>query len=195
MLRKLEVEPIYLELRNRLLELNYIEDAKILDKEYREWVYLKKDPNNSHWIVNTFHKHWWGYGYDKYLIAYNTILIYLFFCFLNLFFIRGICRKIYKIDIVHTRLEDKKEENWFHRNRKSIFPVIFYTGLIFFGIYFKTENFIKTDETIHPKTVNIFTGWKFLGLSWKFWGVFYFFFMYGTGLACLGYLANFILSK
>lgn len=176
-----ELEALYLDLRSRLIELNYIEDAETLDKEYQEWKYLFKDPNNKHWIVNAFHKYWWGYSYDKYRIAYNTFYIFIFFLLVNLFAMPKMCKEVYIVTLVSEDLLNRNE-NLFYTILRRLFQSAFYTGIIFFGIYFKTENFVR-----------IKNGKSIFGR--KFFGIIYFFIMYGLGLFCLGYLANFILSK
>ena len=179
-------EAVYLDLLNRLIQLNYIEDAIKLDKEYQEWKYLEKDPNNKHWLVNAFQKYWWGYTYDKYLILYNTFYIYFFFFLINMMLIYPICYEIYSIDIIEKRLFEIKSLPFIKRNIKKITPTLLYTGLIFFGVYFNTVNMNKK---------SLFKGWRFLKIEWKILGVIYFFVMYLSGFFCLGYLVNFVLSK
>ena len=150
-----------------------------LDKEYSEFKYIKSGKYSSigGWILNMVNKYWWGYGYDKTLIIVNTLLIFVLFSIVNCIFFPWILN-IYEVpNIKNLAVAVTAKNVIFHRIK--ILPIaFFYTGLIFFGLKFTTEN-LKYKENL---------------IGWRFFNLVYFFVIYISGLVCLGYLANFILS-
>ena len=130
-------------------------------------------------FFNCLNKHWWGYGYDKELIIRNTILLFLLFSFINSLFFKQLSLKLYEMSKLLKIRDEIKSKNKFILFLK-VFPIAtFYTGFIFFGLYFKIDK-LKYSENLK--------GWKILNLM-------YFFTVYLVGLVCIGYLANYVLSS
>jgi hypothetical protein len=161
------IETTYLSLRSRLLELNYYEDYVRLDKEYQEWKYLEKDPENRKIGLNTLQKAWWGYGHNKNLIFRNTLILFVFFWVLNFFFFRKMSTQIYII----------KDKVFKYDVFNRLLGSLFYSGIIFFGVYFSVSSL--NSKSLEYKNI----GWLML-----------LFCTYCTGLICIGFISNLIFT-
>ena len=150
-----------------------------LDKDYAEFKYIKSGKYSffGGWILNMVNKYWWGYGYDKTLIIVNTLLIFVLFSLINCIFFPWILN-IYEVHNIKSLGAAVTAKNVILQRIKIVPIAFFYTGLIFFGLKFSTEN-LKYKENL---------------IGWRFFNLVYFFVIYISGLVCLGYLANFILS-
>ena len=151
-----------------------------LDKDYAEFKYLK---SGKYWSIigvplNFLDKNWWGYGYDKMLIIRNTLFIFILFSIINCIFFGWIIN-IYDVPNLKDLAEVVIAKNVILQRIKTLPIAFFYTGLIFFGLKFSTEN-LKYKENL---------------IGWRFFNLVYFFVIYLGGLVCLGYMANLILSK
>ena len=157
----------------------FISSYEKLDKEYAEFKYLKSGKYSTigGWILNMVNKYWWGYGYDKMLIIRNTLLIFVLFSIINCIFFPWILN-IYEVPQIKNITEAVTAKNVFLQRIKTLPVAFFYTGLIFFGLKFSTEN-LKYKENL---------------IGGRFFNLVYFFVIYISGLVCLGYMANFILS-
>ena len=173
------------------------------DKEFQEFKYLKLEGENKNKVdkiwyrtQNWFDKNWWSYGYDKELILRNTFYIFLGFFFFNLFFLNPLCNKIYTNTVVKQNLNnpyDNKLMNFIIR----ILLSFYYTSLIFFIIGFKVDNVVffkyirekdnnpnSFDNPILKILKSIMLGVFLIEVT----------LMYLSGLVCLGYLANFVIT-
>ena len=150
-----------------------------LDKEYAAFKYLKSGKYSSlgGWTLNMVNKYWWGYGYDKTLIIVNTLLIFVLFSLVNCIFFPWILN-IYEVPNIKSLAAAVTAKNVVLQRIKIVPIAFFYTGLIFFGLKFSTEN-LKYKENL---------------MGWRVFNLVYFFVIYISGIVCLGYLANFILS-
>ena len=159
----------------------YISSIEKLDKEYQMFKYLESGKYNKIWgvFLNWVNKIWWDYGYNKILIIRNTLYLFIIFTVINSLFFKWIITNLYEMKkIVETRnlIQTKNKFYLFFR----ILPLsFFYTGIIFFGLKFDL-NKLRYSE-------------NFQGL--KFFNLIYFLLIYLSGLVCLGYLANYILSS
>ncbi|MCD4705446.1 pentapeptide repeat-containing protein [bacterium] len=167
----------------RLLEKTkkegFIFSYELLDKRYKKFIYTESGKYNRILgvFLNWISKNWWGYGYDKVLIIRNSIILFFLFSLINTFLFKHLITKVYVIE---------KIKEWrMSKNGSRIimfFNVMpysfFYTALIFFGLKFDLDKLKYQDN-----------------LKWfKVFNLVYFFVVYITGLICLGYLANFIIS-
>lgn len=169
---------IYQKLLTRYEKEGFIESHKNLSIEYVEFLnHLKsvrsKAPLNYYWIfVNWVDRTWWNYGYSKELIFRNTVIILMIFLLINLMFFQRINENLYKLDSIWSKYLQ------FHRNpfRKyfnRLACVFAYTATIFFGLKF---DYNKVQHN-----------------NW--WAVAYFYTMYVSGLVCIAYLFNFVISN
>lgn len=170
---------VYEKLLKTQKDNGYISSYEKLDKEYIEFKYLKSGKYSSigGWILNLVNKLWWGYGYDKVLIIRNTLILFAIFSIINCIFFPWISH-IYELPKLIKVTQTITAKNIVMQRIKLLPAAIFFTGLIFFGLKFSTEK-LKYKENL--------VGLRFFNLS-------YFFLIYLSGLVCLGYMANFILS-
>lgn len=157
----------------------YKASYEFLDKEYKKFYYHNCEENYT-WsvFINWLQKNWWGYGYDKELIIRNTLIIFLFFVIINIFVLKKLARDVYKDNNIIETL-----------NSEGVMPIViflkripmsvFYTSIIFFVVSINLDR-LKYKENLKGK--------RFLWLV-------YFGLIYVSGLVCIGYLANFILSN
>ena len=157
----------------------FTQSYEILDKEYQEFKYTDRDSKYGVFghLINWVDKKWWGYGYNKELIIWNVITIFLILSFINSFFLCYLTKHVYENKNIVKLLSKHKKKNlgqWFASFRYSLF----YTAIIFFSF--------KIDMEKLNYSANL-DGWKILNLT-------YFMVMYLGGLVCLAYLANYIIT-
>lgn len=169
---------LYQKLLSKTNQKGYLASYEKLDKEFKEFKYLEFE-NNQLWFkfTNWLNKNWWGYGYDKELIIRNTFFIFIFFVFINIFILRKLASDVYL---------DKKIVK--SLNSKELFPIsimlkriplsVYYTSIIFFPI------------SINLKKLRYERNLKGIRVLWMF----YFGLMFVSGLVCIGYLANFVIT-
>jgi len=157
----------------------YIISFQKLDKEYREFKYIESGQYGKFegYLYNWINSRWWDFGYNKLLIVFNTLYIFLFFSFINTIFFKCLVTKVYVIgDIKEWRLSKTRSKfGMFFRN---IPYSLFYTAVIFFGLKFDLK---KLHYMNNLKDLKILV-------------IFYVFIVYVAGLICLGYLANFVIT-
>jgi uncharacterized protein YjbI with pentapeptide repeats len=178
---------VYQRLLKQTELLGYKKSYELLDKDYKEATYLRNSENPEYcpfmkWLDkqrNWLDKIWWGYGYNKEYIIGNTLLLFLFFSFINTLLFKHLSLKVYEIPRlmkIRNEIESKNKIILFLK----VFPIAaFYTGFIFFSLSF------SIDKLKYSKNLK---GWRILNL-------FYFFTVYLVGIVCLGYLANYVLSS
>jgi hypothetical protein len=175
-----EKERIYNELL-KMQSANYFLDGyEKLDKDYKEFKYLDRKSFIAK-IQNWIDKHWWDYGYDKFMVIVNSVKLFLLFFAINLFAYKGLA-KVYhpeKFKKFDERLDSNNTDVEFSvttrvKNYLYRIPVIFlYTAFVFWGL--KLD--LKELEIKKPLYMIILIG------------------QYVTGLICLAYIANYIISK
>ncbi len=169
-----EMNSIYLDLLSNFRERGYDESFEELDKQYKSWKYSSKGLEIIDWID----RNWWDYGYNKLIILRNTAYLFFFFTILNSFILRFLSKRVY----IDKKINKAVKSN---RNKKSIIRWIFnipaslfYTSKIFFGLGFKYDNLVYED-----KLNNLKIGY-----------LIYFFLIFVSGLVCLGYIINVIVT-
>ncbi len=152
-----------------------------LDREYKEFKYTEQKGSEIKRIWGNFQnwvdKNWWGYGYEKWLIIQNSVILYVLFSFLNVFFLKHLTRRVYEADKINEYWEEvtgSKLSKFF----KSIPFSLFYTAEIFFGFKFDL-NRLKYKENLQ---------------GWKIFNLVYFITIYLSGLVCIAYLANYVIT-
>lgn len=173
-------ERIYTELLSMQTANYFLDGYEKLDKEYKAFKYLNRNSLVSK-AQNWIDKHWWDYGYDKFMVIVNSFKLFLLFFAINLFVYKGLT-KVYhpvKFKEFDSRLESDNVDGKrpVMKSIKKYFiriPVIFlYTAFVFWGL--KLD--LKELEIKKPLYMTILIS------------------QYITGLVCLAYIANYIISK
>jgi len=161
-----EIRGVYNDLLKRFSDLGYTASYEECDKEFREFQY-KYDPGYKAgigFLLNFIDNFWWGYGYDLWRIALNSLIILLIFTVINYFQFKQLNEDVYKITRVYDAYQNKSGLKFTY--------VLIYTSLIFFGISLKIDNFY------------------FARLGSAIWLLFQFV----VGLLCLAFIVNHILG-
>jgi len=166
-------------LLNRAKNEGYEKSYEVIDKRYREFLYHNKE-NWKIWfkIQNWIDKTWWDYGYNKQLIFRNTLVLFFMFVFLSIFLVKKMARDVY-VDEEILKLLRYEDPIPIFNFLKKIPISVYYTSIIFFVISISL-NRLKYRENL-----------KGFNCLW----LFYFAIMYLTGLVCLGYLVNYVITK
>lgn len=173
-------ERIYAEMMDMQKNNYFLDGYEKLDKEYKAFKYLSRNSfvaNLQNWID----KHWWDYGYDKFMVIKNSVILFLLFFAINLLAYKGLANVYHpeKFKKFDERLDSNNTDVEFSMTTKAknyIFriPVIFlYTAFVFWGL--KLD--LKELEIKKPLYMTILIG------------------QYIVGLVCLAYIANYIISK
>ena len=160
-----EARGVFGDLLKRFSDLGYSSSYEKCDKEYRQFLY-HNDPKYAKIgpFLNFVDKYWWGYGYDLERIVLNSIIILILFTFANYFQFEFLIESVYPI---------KKIQDAYLVDSKSKFRLAFiYSAFIFFGVSIKID---LLDFT-------------------KFWQSIWILFQFITGLICLAFVVNHILS-
>ncbi len=159
---------LYEQLLKKVKADGFTQSFEKLDAEYQEFRYLENGQPMLNWLL----KNWWGYSYKKELVFRNTGLLFGIFFLINFLLFPVLISKMYGLK------HPKEVENPdFLRQKSSHFfkriPIVFYyTGLIFFGLKVEIERLNYTN----------------------IWALSYFFLVYTSGVICLGFIANIIIS-
>ena len=173
-------ERIYTELLSMQQANFFLDGYEKLDKEYKAFKCLIRNSFVAK-IQNWIDKHWWDYGYDKFMVIKNSVKLFLLFFVINLLAYKELA-KVYhpeKFKKFDERLDSNNTEDEFSiatrvRNYIIRIPAIFlYTAFVFWG--FKLD--LKELEIKKPLFMAILIG------------------QYIIGLVCLAYIANYIISK
>lgn len=182
----------YEKLLKKFEDDGFKESYKQLDIEYKSF----KNKEEGNYFLDFFLKKWWNYGYNKERVLYWSFGILFIFTLINIRYFDHLQNKVYKMNYNFYN----KEDFGVHRKRfGSSYDLIFdspsklyknfgvylwyfislrfinslmYTAILFFGLKLSLENFKK------------FSG-----------GTLYVWFIYLTGLFCLGYIVNIIIVK
>jgi hypothetical protein len=141
-----------------------------LDKEFKAFKYT----DEGLWyggVFNWLDKYWWDYGYNKFLVVRNAILLNLFFFLINIFLYGKLLNQTYTLD-KFLDIERNMNHVTIHDKIRRLSYIFLYTGYIFWGLKLDIEN------------VNI----------WKARLFYYVLFQYMVGVVCLAYLANLIIT-
>jgi hypothetical protein len=169
----------YEKLLVRAKEEGYMRSYEIIDKRYREFQYLNKDSWKIWFgLQNWIDKTWWDYGYNKQLIFRNTLVLFFVFVFFNIFLIKKMVRDVY-VDKKILKLLKYEDPIPVFNFLKKIPLSVYYTSIIFFVVSISLKR-VKYKENLQ-------------GFNCRW--LFYFGIMYLTGLVCLGYLVNFVITN
>lgn len=167
---------VYQDLLNNFTKRGAIQSYEKLDKEFKKFKYTKDGKSFFGHILNCVDSIWWDYGYNKFLIIRNAVLLYFFFFLINIRLYKSLVQEVYVLD----KFAKKNEEitrQYQGRPLESLgveLPYIFlYTGYIFWGW--------KLDmHAISVNRIGLFS---------------YVLFQYLVGIVCLAYIANLIITK
>lgn len=164
-------QTLYTSIIDHQQKFGFFDGLEKVTKEYKSFNY-KRDRNPWGFFSDWLDKHWWDYGYNKGLIFRNTLILFMAFYLLNLFWYRNLSRKVYAIEefVVNDRSPDK---NSLRAIGRYALYTLFYTGYIFFGL--------KLDYDLLKL--------RHLGYAS------YIVLQFVTGIICLAYLANYIISR
>jgi len=169
-----EKRNIYERLLRKFQLDGFLESFELLSKEYAEFNYTEEAKESSiaiYWhAVNWLDDWWWTYGFEKEKIFRNTGIILLLFVVINLILFRYMNNRVYKLDSIWKKYTNFKGKIGFINKFVCAFA---YTSTIFFGLKF------NYDKVQHK--------------NW--WAVAYFYTMYVSGLVCIAYLFNFVISN
>ena len=170
---------VYEELLKIQKDRGYTQSFEKLDKEYKAFQYTHYESGKGLWghILNWVEKNWWDYGYGKELVVRNVILIFLIISLLNAFILKHLTRKVYmapKISAWFDEVKGSRITVFF----KTIPFSLFYTAQIFFGFKFDVENLNYRENLEGLKIFNLV----------------YFISIFLSGIVCLAYLANYVIT-
>ncbi len=165
---------VYLSLISHFKIKGYEESFIEIDSQYQQWKYLNDNKVFLDWID----RNWWYYGHKKLLIVKNTFLLFLFFSVINCFFINQMSKNLYQNFNIAKQTKKYKRKKFLKNYIKNFVPTIFYTSQIFFGVRFQYDK-LKYENKL--KGIGVF-------------GLIYFFVIYISGLVCVGYLINVIIT-
>lgn len=153
-----------------------------VDKEFQEFKLTRHpDAHFGDVLLNWINKHWNDYGYAKGRIWAWTGGFFLFFWLVNWLRFPHIFHNNYQIKSIREILQERKiwgdlvydSSKASFVNFRALDQSLIYTALVFFGLKLSIENF----------NFRNFRGVLYIGLQ------------YVTGLICLAYLANFMISS
>ncbi|HEC66325.1 MAG TPA: pentapeptide repeat-containing protein [bacterium] len=169
-----EKRNIYERLLRKFQLDGFLESFELLSIEYAEFNYTEEAKASGipfYWhTVNWLDKNWWNYGYNKEQIFRNTGFILFLFVIINLILFRYLNNNVYKLDGIWEKYSSSNGKMGFIN---KFFCALAYTGTIFFGLKFNYD--------------------KIKYHNWA--AVVYFYAMYISGLVCLAYLFNFVISN
>jgi hypothetical protein len=170
-------------LDNELLNATHKKLLESLKENGYEVLYKKFDLDYKLFYYKTFlhqpilyhvQKWWWNFGYEKYLVIFNTLKILLFFTFIVYF--TGIKRYIFNDYIINSLCsrydQNQKIKNLFLKEYSDYLIALIFTSNIFFGFGLKMEN---------------------LSFS-NYWRFFLIILIYLSGLISVLFILNFIIT-
>ncbi|MBS1494700.1 MAG: hypothetical protein JST55_14390 [Bacteroidetes bacterium] len=170
-----QISSVYSSLLEKFKRSGMTESYKKLDLEFKAWKsccgnsIFERFINCSAYLIQ---KYWWNFGYEKWRIFIWVAAFLLIFTIVTYVKFDYLMGNIYTIKFIHNFQE--KYENLITA-RKTFYRItcsFIYSSVLFFGLK------IEYDEI------------KFISL-WTF----YIFLIYTTGLICIAYLFNFVISK
>lgn len=164
---------VYTALLESFKRKGYSSSYEKLDKEFQEFQFTQS--GNFGYLANWIAKNWWDYGYTKSLVLRNALLLNVFFFVINIFFFDKLIHQGYNIRkfvIVNSSLKKNFSSSRARLLIAKIPYVFLYTCYIFWGLRLDINNL-----GIHK--IGLF-GYVLL--------------QYVTGVVCLAYLANWIIT-
>ncbi|WP_419788522.1 hypothetical protein [Mucilaginibacter sp. SP1R1] len=162
---------IYQQLLKQLSDAGLTQKFEKYDKEFTALKLL----HEGHYFINFLSKNWWDYGYDKGMVIYNGIIIFLIYFVVNIF-LYGNLRLVYspgnflKYD---EKIRKKHRENSCKRRITRIPGVFLYTAYLFWGLNLDLSKL----ELKHFLTIALIV------------------LEYVSGVVCIAYIANYVITK
>lgn len=163
---------VYQQLLEKFEKDGQFESKRKLDIEFKSFKYKCEGKYMEDYIDRL----WWNYGYDRKLVIYNSLLIFVFFLFTNLFLFRYLADVYMPVQfrILDSKLMDKygsiKGKKAIKYRLYKTPLILIYTAYVFWGL--------KLDF----KDVSIKIGLVLLLTE------------YIAGLICLAYIANYLIT-
>jgi hypothetical protein len=163
----------YQELLNNVKKNGVFKSYEKLDKEFLEFKYTGE---GKLWgfFLNFLDRHWWDYGYNKYLIIRNAIFLNMFFFLINIFLYDQLLKNGYslkKFELINKKIETRLNDQQVRKFLYKVPYIYLYSSYIFWGL--------KLDMgSIKIKNIGLFS---------------YVVIQYAIGVVCIGYLANLII--
>ena len=161
---------VYYSLLKKQRNDGFTKSYEILDIEYQKiYHYDGIEKGYLYWI----NKWWWNFGYNKERIFLHAGWLFLLFFIINYIGFNHLVNKVYIVENIKNAIEKyrRNTENPFYYVK--IFPTVFYyTSLIFFGLNININNFNFSRPL----------------------GTAYIFLIYISGLVCIAYMFNYVIS-
>lgn len=173
-------EQLYVTILEKFRREGQIQSYDSLDVEYRQFLYLK-DKTRLGWFKNWLDRNWWYYGYDKTLIASNSLILFGVVILINIVYFPYFCA-VYEPENfrkLQRRLSKKMvKSKWLvSLSYLQLLPgIITYSAFIFWGIKLEIGS-LKFDKWWWPLPV------------------FFILIEYIGGIICLAYLVNLVIAK
>lgn len=165
---------IYQQLLSNFKQKGIIDSFEKLDKEFSELKYTGRG-NSLGYILNWIDRHWWDYGYNKFLVVRNAIFLNFIFFLMNIFIYKKLLYDGYRMEkfvVTNEMLERKYLDNSFNKLIFELPYIFLYTSYIFWGLRLDVER-------INVQRIGIFI---------------YVLIQYLVGVVCLAYMANLIIT-
>lgn len=131
---------VYQTLMNTFKLDGYTESYEILDKEYKEFVYVNKNA----WLTSSIDKYWWDFGYAKHYVFYWIFAFVFSFTAINFFIFPFLQNHVYRVNNIETNFRSKR---WNLPLR--LYYSLVYTSVLFFSLSVKLDNL----KYKHPASV------------------------------------------
>jgi hypothetical protein len=168
----------YLNLLNHFKNIGYTDSYEALDKEYQQLKYFHEGLG---WI-DLFNRIWWDYGYNKLKVIVNSLWLWAFFCFLNIFLFVHLNNHVYPVKFKPLETPNrnttkrssplKKTLLWVESGLNHFGNSVIYTSALFFGLKMELDRF-KSNSALKLYVLSI----------------------YCLGLFCVAYIVNIIIVR
>ena len=145
-----------------------------LDLQYQKFYHLQYQPSTTNKIAYYIKDRWWKFGHKKQRILINIGFFMLLFSLINFFFLKRLSTDVYEIKGIteQTKVVGNADGKVRLGLINRFWLSVYYTGIIFFGLKMEIGS-------LH------FNRYYLVG---------YIFLIYTTGLVCMAFLANWVLS-
>jgi hypothetical protein len=163
---------LYLNILAQLKNSNEEQSYKQLNLEYQRFHHLEYSTNPIAPLLYHIERLWWNFGHNKSRILIGTCCILLLLSFINVFLIGTLSEEVYVVQGITKYTKSSAHEGRELSMMSRFIFSFYYTAIIFFGL--KME--IRALD---------FNRYMLVG---------YLFVIFTTGLVCLAFLANWILT-
>lgn len=172
-------QKIYKQLLEEQQRQGYVAGYQKLERDFKQFEYLRNGTLLGS-FKNYLDKTWWNYGYDKFEVVKNSVKIFFIFFLINIFLYSRFLQIYFpeKFKRLEGRLVDKYPKSDSFRSKIKFqinrIPIVFvYSAYLFWGV--KLD--IKEIEIRKPLIYSLLI------------------IEYISGIICLAYIANYIISK